>query len=256
MAGMKDHTDNATAGPRRSRRMLLAGAAGGLGVLTAEVLARPAPASAGTDGDVVLGVTNTETAATGINNTTDGGIALYCTATRGGVAMYAQAGTTTSSIGSGHGVHGVTDNIAGLGVFGENLGGGAAVGGLSSTSDGVGGTSSSGSGVHGVSSTGIGVLAECPSGIGVRATGATGLSVLGPAVFSRSGTLVIAAGKTSATKTGVALTAASLVLATLQQDRAGVWVRSAVPNVTGSSFTVHLSKTVPASTKVAWFVVN
>jgi hypothetical protein len=54
----------------------------------------------------------------------------------------------------------------------------------------------------------------------------------------------------------VALTSASLVLATLQQDRAGVWVRSAVPNIAGSSFTVHLNKTVTASTSASWFVVN
>lgn len=78
----------------------------------------------------------------------------------------------------------------------------------------------------------------------------------GPAVFSRSALLTIAAGTSSATQTGVALTPASLVLATLQQDHAGVWVRSAVPNAAGSSFTVHLSKAPPAGTSVAWFVVN
>ena len=58
------------------------------------------------------------------------------------------------------------------------------------------------------------------------------------------------------TKTGVALTAASLVLATLQQNRAGVFVQAAVPDVSRSSFTIHLNKAVSASTKVAWFVVN
>jgi hypothetical protein len=42
----------------------------------------------------------------------------------------------------------------------------------------------------------------------------------------------------------------------LQQDRSGVYVRSAVPNVAASSFTVHLNKAVAASTSVAWFVVN
>jgi hypothetical protein len=56
--------------------------------------------------------------------------------------------------------------------------------------------------------------------------------------------------------TGVALTAASLVLATLQQNLSGVYVRSAVPNVAGSSFTINLSKAPSASAKVAWFVVN
>ena len=86
--------------------------------------------------------------------------------------------------------------------------------------------------------------------------GGTALKATGPAVFSRSGVLKVPAGKSSVTRTGVALSAASLVLATLQQDQAGVWVRSAVPNVAGSSFTVNLSKAVSASTKVAWFVVN
>jgi len=105
--------------------------------------------------------------------------------------------------------------------------------------------------VHGnaVDAAGVGVLAE-------NNGGGTALEVTGPSVFSRSGVLTVGGGKSSATKTGVALSAASLVLATLQQDRAGVWVRSAVPNVAGSSFTIHLSKAVTASTQVAWFVVN
>ena len=68
--------------------------------------------------------------------------------------------------------------------------------------------------------------------------------------------LTVASGPSKVTKTGVTLTAASLVLATLRQDVAGVWVRSAVPNVAGSSFTVHLNTAVTASTKVAWFVAN
>jgi len=80
--------------------------------------------------------------------------------------------------------------------------------------------------------------------------------VAGIAAFSRSGTLTVAAGSSSGTVTGVALGAASLVLATLQQNLSGVYVRSAVPNVPGSSFTIHLSKAVSASAKVAWFVVN
>jgi len=54
----------------------------------------------------------------------------------------------------------------------------------------------------------------------------------------------------------VALTTASLVLATLQDNRAGIFVQAAVPNISGSSFTIHLSKAVSANTKVAWFVVN
>jgi hypothetical protein len=86
--------------------------------------------------------------------------------------------------------------------------------------------------------------------------GGIAFKAAGPAGFSRSGVLTVPAGKSTATKTGVALTSASLVLATLQQARAGVWVRSAVPDVAASSFTVHLSKAVSSSTKVAFFIVN
>jgi hypothetical protein len=105
--------------------------------------------------------------------------------------------------------------------------------------------------VHGkaTAAAGVGVLAE-------NTAGGTALKAAGPAVFSRSGILTVAAGKSSGTVTGVALSAASLVLATLQQNLSGVYVRSAVPNVPGSSFTVHLSKAVTASAAVAWFVVN
>jgi hypothetical protein len=95
----------------------------------------------------------------------------------------------------------------------------------------------------------VGILAE-------NTTGATALQVAGKAVFSRSGVLTVAAGSSSGTVTVVALTSASLVLATVQQDRSGVWVRSAVPNVAASSFTIHLSKAVSASTRVAWFVLD
>ena len=99
------------------------------------------------------------------------------------------------------------------------------------------------------------MLAEnTADGTALRASGTA--SFAGTTAFSRSGVLTVAAGSSSATKTGVALTSASLVLATLQQDRAGVWVRSAVPNVAARSFSVHLSKAVAAITKVAWFVVN
>ena len=78
----------------------------------------------------------------------------------------------------------------------------------------------------------------------------------GPSVFNRSGVVTVAAGKSSVTQTGVALTSASLVLATLQQKQGGISVLAAVPNIAGSSFTVFVSKAVPASTNVAWFIVN
>jgi len=142
--------------------------------------------------------------------------------------------------GTGAGLVG-TGGASGPGMVGSGKGNGAGVVGI-----GAG----SGAGVEGIGGAkGVGVLAE-------SSAGGTALQATGRAVFSRSGVLTVAAGSSKVTKTGVALTSASLVLATLQQDVAGVWVRSAVPNVTAKSFTVHLSKAVSATAKVAWFVVN
>jgi hypothetical protein len=151
------------------------------------------------------------------------------------------AGVTGGGGGAGYGVFGVGGPSNGVGVIGQGQGVG----------DGVQGETSKGNGVRGytTNAAGVGVLAE-------NGQGGTALQVFGPAVFSRSGVLTVPAGSSAVTKTGVALSAASLILATLQQNVAGVWVGSAEANVAGSSFTIHLNKTVSARTRVAWFVVN
>jgi hypothetical protein len=76
--------------------------------------------------------------------------------------------------------------------------------------------------------------------------------------FARSGVVPIAAGQTTATQTGVTLTSASLVLATLQNSIPGMYVQAAVPSVSGSSFEIILSRRVPGgmTANVAWFIVN
>jgi hypothetical protein len=91
---------------------------------------------------------------------------------------------------------------------------------------GVLGTGFHGPAVHGRAGLAgaIGVLAE-------NTAGGTAFKATGPASFSRSGVLTIPAGSSAVTKTGVTLTTASLVLATLQQNRPGVFVQAAVPNV-------------------------
>lgn len=153
----------------------------------------------------------------------------------------------------GPGVVGNGGSSGGVGVAG-NGGASTAAGSWAlapGTGPGVLGMACADNGMHGTATAagGVGVLAE-------NTAGGTALNATVPAVFSRSGILTVAAGKSAVTKTGVALTAASLVRATLQQDVAGVWVRSAVPDVAGSSFTVHLSQAVAASPKVAWFMMN
>jgi hypothetical protein len=127
-------------------------------------------------------------------------------------------------------------------VIGHNLGSGPGMVGYSDTT---------GIGVYGINhGAGVGVRAENTS------SGAA-LQVSGPAVFSRSGLVSIAAGLKSATVTGVAMTATSLVLATVQNN-AGASVANAVPTIPGTSLTITLNKAVPTgkTAKVAWFVVN
>jgi hypothetical protein len=96
------------------------------------------------------------------------------------------------------------------------------------------------------------VLAEA-NGAGNKA-----LQVNGRAVFSRSGTAVIASGLKSVTVPLPGLTAASLVLAVLMNVTGAVVVQAVVPDVAGGTFTVFVNKPpkAPATATVAWFVVN
>jgi len=154
----------------------------------------------------------------------------------------------TKFLTSANGVHGLTGSTADSAVLGEHAAGGPAITGL---------TAGTAPAVHGKNTgTGPGLLGESPVGTGVTATGKTALNVTGPALFSRSGKLTIKAGHAAATKTGVPLTAASLILVTPQNDVSGVAIRSAVPNVTAGSFTVHLARAVAHQVTIAWFIVN
>ena len=162
----------------RSRRLLLAGAAGALGLLASEAIAPATPARAGTDGDVVLGTLNIASSATTIDTLASGqdtmalaagdartlalqndilnnqtlfaanngsGAALF--GISGGEGLYGQSGISagTSPGQTRCGVHGVTDSPADSAVWGEATGGGAGVTGATSTS-GISGNPA----VHGV----------------------------------------------------------------------------------------------------------
>jgi hypothetical protein len=257
---------------RRTRRQLLAGGTGALAaVLTAEALARPAPAAAASGDSVILGQDNTATSETHITNSA-AGTALRVDATDSATALLGESG-------SGLGVYGVTGGSTGSGVHGFNGGDGngvsgfvsnAAASGVYGQNDGAGlgvaGRADGGTGTLGDSANGVGVWANSANGTALNVTGTSQFTdtaqFLGTAQFtstaqfSNSGVLTIAAGQASATQAAVSLTKASLVLATIQQDRPGIWVRSAVPNVAKNSLTVHLSKPAAARTRVAWFVVN
>jgi hypothetical protein len=47
-----------------------------------------------------------------------------------------------------------------------------------------------------------------------------------------------------------------MVLATLQQNRRGVWIQSAVPSPAADSFTVYLNRAVRRRTIVAYMILS
>jgi hypothetical protein len=161
-------------------------------------------------------------------------------------------GTSSKS----NGVHGSAANAANSGVWGENTAGGYGVSGSTN--------SRTAAGVWGLNSgAGDGVRGSAPNGVGVHASGQTALEAdgkavfNGPTAFSRSGTVVVAAGAASATKTGIPLDASSLVLVTVQGNRSGVWVQGVTKTAgTSGSFTVHLNRVTATALTVAWFVIN
>lgn len=117
------------------------------------------------------------------------------------------------------------------------------------------------SGVRGTSlGAGIGVrgTADAAGGTGVLASSALGtaLRVEGTVSMSRSGRAVVPAHRAVVTVAGVGLTEQSLVLATLQRGRHGVWIRAANPDPVTGSFTIVLNKAPGKRLPVAWFVLG
>jgi hypothetical protein len=186
-------------------------------------------------------------------------------------------GVFGASNAPGIGVYGSVSNSVApsvygkAGVIGQTDAGGTGVVGFTGLTEHVpppdtgiygrsdtGGTN--GRGLTGFCSTGIGLLGQTDTGVGVRAycgnnTG-VGLSVIGKAAFARSGKLTISAGHSSLTKTGIGLTSASFILATLQKNVAGLFIQAVVTNPAGSAFTIYLNKAPTVSVVIAWLAVN
>ena len=308
---------------KRSRRDLIAGAAGAAAVVAAASLAKATPAQAADGNPVLIGEINSASNVTEIDSTSEGlkvstnnGAAVRALGDTLGLLGFGDTGVEGQSFGgegvlgtvaiSGTGVHGTTPDTGGYGVHGENSGGGAGVYGTSVSGEGVYAQSGSTpgtdpgqtrNGVHGVtdaanyasifgehvnggtavqgnslSGNGKGVLGLGATGVfGLPTSGGTGVLgstsfdgsgiavyAAGPAKFDLSGLATIAAGNSTVTLTQVSLRSGSLILATLQNKVTGIYVASAVPNVTGSKVTINLNKVVPSgkTAKVAWFVVN
>jgi len=245
--------------PRWLRPVTTAALATGV-LLAAFALGLSGTATATQGSPVLAGLTNTETSATGITNSGSGdGLFAQGADGRGVYGSEGQSCAATKYPPCA-GVFGEGDHA---GVIGNGLFDGVGVEGDAFERPGVLGNG--GPGVEGVgdlsgaSSVGVKGTSADPSGTGVVAeatAGGTALQVAGPAVFSRSGKVGVAAGLGFVEVPGVALTSGSLVLATLQANVSGLWVRAVVPHVSQQSFTIWLSERSTQHVWVAWFVVN
>ena len=246
----------------RSRRALLAAAAGAAGALAASA-ALPLTAAAADPNDVVLGAPNSSLALTSITQGTAAQGAFKATTTWPGAAglvgstgdesgialntastgVYGWAPTSASDTFFATGVWGDSDDVGtyGSGYVGVRGDGFVGVYGSGGTGGGVG--------VYGQGDTG---------GIGVQASGATAtdvaLQVTGKVRFSRSGRSTIGAGRSSIRVNLAGVSTSSRVFAVLHSNRSGRYVRAVVP--TTGYFTIYLNTTVSSSTYVAWFVLN
>jgi hypothetical protein len=221
----------------RSRRAILAAAAGGaVGALATKLVAPDTAAAAPTA--VLTETTTPTTATTKLEGGAPGSFEVFRVSSAGnGPAIQAESATGAGVVGA--------SNAAGLGVVGFSL---------------------SGFGVVAISNTGMGLYAATELGLpavqaGVsiyaRATDKTktGLKAEGRVVLpDRSGRVLIAAGASSATVSRVGVTTANIAVATLAAARTGVWVSSVV--CTAGKITIRLNKAVTVRTAVSWIALG
>jgi hypothetical protein len=176
----------------------------------------------------------------------------------GGYGVYAVGAVAVEAPGVLAGViASATDPASGVGVNGQGPAAGVTGTATAANGIGVGGFGgASGAGVTG-SGGGYGVDGLSEDGVGVRARSPKGkaLEVEGVASFSRSGLAKISAHKSSIKVTNAPVTAASLILATVQGSPAsGVYIKGVVKS--GKDFTIELSKATKSALPIAWFVIG
>jgi hypothetical protein len=188
---------------------------------------------------------------------------------------FLSASNKTGVIGTAGDASGLAANTDEIGVLGYCN--------VSSHSTGVLGVSTAGVGAFGIGAIGVigfgswGVLGDVDTasigvygntgaaaapavtgGIGVlaraQATTQVALKVLGKTQFSRSGRTYVSAGASSRKVSMTGVTTSSYVIATLQTNRAGVYVQAVVPGT--GYFTIYLNKAVSATTYVGYLVIN
>jgi hypothetical protein len=267
-------TDSATQDTVRSRRAVLAAAAGGAAVLAATAI-RPGSVAA-VAANMQTETNNATTAPTGVTNSTDGSHGLFGHATGAGTGVEGTSGTGMGLVGTSADTTDPATNSGNAGVVGVagdigSISGNVALTGVYGYSDpstaegfaaaGVWGQSGDfgviGDGTIGVLGDGfLGVLGVATdlSGVGVVAAtdvaGARSLRVEGRAEFTRSGRTTIGAGKSSKVVNLAGCTSSTLVFAVLATNRTGKWVRAVV--ATTGHFTVYLNTAVAKTTSITW----
>jgi hypothetical protein len=240
----------------RGRRALMLGAAaagaGAAASLAGGGLAEAAPDAGGA---VQLGKSNSAKGTTQVITKAGDGLKGQTSATNHSGIV----GFDTSSGTGGHGVYG--NSVHGDGVLGISahktgvVGQGSTVG--QSGVAGIDVTSATGGhGVFGQSQHGDGVFATSPNGVALRGQSAHGLAlhVEGKAKFAHSGVVSVPSGHKTAHVSVSGMTAANIVLATIQNPQDGIFIEGAAAGSGG--FTVTLSGTTEGSIKVGWLVLD
>jgi hypothetical protein len=193
------------------------------------------------------GVSGTSSASAGVYGQTSatGHAGVHGTDASGEPGGYGIYGTSVN----GYGVYGIAPepDAGSGGVFGQFGSGsipalpGFLVSGVVGADLSVGNT-----GVSGLSLAGTGVYAASNTG--------TALSVFGKVQFSSAGLATVRKGRKTVTVTTSAVTASTLVLATLQKAQNGVYIAAAAPKA--GSFTITLNKAAAGDLPVAWFFIG
>jgi hypothetical protein len=150
----------------------------------------------------------------------------------------------TSASGRGAGVRG----SGRFGVVGEGTHSGV-------TGDGFVGVQGTSSIVDG-GERGVGVWARAvaPGSTALRADGPSEFN--GVARFARSGVATVRRGSASAVVSGVPMTAATVILATLQSRVDGTYLHAVETDVAGESFTIYLTAAPSRDVRLGWFAVG
>jgi hypothetical protein len=219
-----------------TRRTFLGAALGGLGAWAVSLLGRPPAVHAADGGNLKLGTSNS------------------CGAQ--GTSLSNLDTADADFVNGKTGVWGASPSVNGFGVQGYVSGtGNTAIRGRTggdSTQIAVDADTTSGFG------EGIALRARTKNGVGVYASAQGGYAIqaVGRTVFSLSGKVTFSTGQSSRTVTGHPVVSGSLVVATIQGDVPGTWVRGVSLNATTGAFTIRLNKAAPKQLKVGFFVIN